>query len=152
MRRARFELPGREGFALVTSLLIILLLSLIAVAAVVIATTEKRTSFAESIHASAVFSADAGAESAIHFLRFSDGPPRIVDFASHTVRNQANTILAGDQAFGFRCQMDGPPTGPESWGTNYRSFNYRIASTGRAAAGGRSDVDLLASRIFREGY
>ncbi len=141
----------REGFALVTSLLIILVLSLLAVAAVILSSTEKRTSFAESVHASAVFSADAGGEAAIHFLRMSDSPPQILEFGQFTVASQNNSSLLGYQAYDFDCFYVRKRAKP-GWGVNYLDYDYRVASSGRAAAQGRSDVDLVASRLFREGY
>ena len=52
--------PGREGFALVSALLIVLLLSVLAVGVAWLASSEKKTSFAESVHLRSVLSADAG--------------------------------------------------------------------------------------------
>ena len=143
--------PDREGFALVTSLLIILVLSLIAVGAVILSTTEKRTSFAESVHNSAVFSADSGGEAAIHFLRMRDTPPKIIDFAVGTVRTESGEAVMNSQEFDFECRFDGKIPKP-GWGVNYLDYDYRVEAEGRAAAQGRSDVDLVASRLFREGY
>jgi len=151
MRPTPRPLPDRDGFALVTSLLIILVLSLIAVAAVILSSTEKQTSFAESVHNSALFSADAGGEAAIHFLRMSDSPPKIVDFADGTVQSEANEPVVGSQEFDYECQYDRKRPKP-GWGVNFLDYDYRVASTGRASTQGRSDVDLIASRLFREGY
>jgi len=143
--------PDREGFALVTSLLIILVLSLIAVGAAILSTTEKQTSFAESVHNSAVFSADSGGEAAIHFLRMSDSPPKIIDFADGTVRSENDEPVMNSQEFDFECQYFGKTPKP-GWGVMYLDYDYRVESEGRASAQGRSDVDLVASRLFREGY
>jgi competence protein ComGC len=151
MRRDLQPVADREGFALVTSLLIILLLSLLAVAAVILSSTEKQASFAESVHNSAVFSADAGGEAAIHFLRMSDTPPRIVDFADGMVQSESDESLQGSQEFDYECQFRRKRPKP-GWGVNFLDYDYRVASTGRAASAGRSDVDLIASRLFREGY
>lgn len=143
--------PDRDGFALVTSLLIILVLSVLGVAAVILSSTEKRTSFAESVHATAVFSADAGGEAAIHFLRMSDSPPQIMEFAQFTVASQTNNPLQGYQQYDFDAFYVRKRPKP-GWSVNYLDYDYRVASTGRAAAKGRSDVDLVASRLFKEGY
>jgi len=151
MRADRLSRSDREGFALVTSLLIILVLSLIAVAAVIISSTEKRTSFAESVHNSAVFSADSGGEAAIHFLRMSDSPPKIIDFANGTVRTENDESVLDSQEYDFDCQYDGKSPKP-GWGVMFLDYNYLVEAEGRAAAKGRSDVDLVASRLFREGY
>jgi hypothetical protein len=151
MRLAPFDRPDREGFALVTSLLIILVLSLIAVAAVILSGTEKRTSFAESVHNSAVFSADSGGEAAIHFLRMSDSPPQIVDFADGTVHSENDAPVLATQEYDFECQYARKRPKP-GWGVMFLDYDYNIDSEGRAAAQGRSNVDLVASRLFREGY
>ena len=68
MRLTPISTPDRDGFALVTTLLILLVLSVIAVGAAWLASSEKRASFAESVHLSAVYSADAGGEAGINFL------------------------------------------------------------------------------------
>ena len=151
MRSDHFRRPDREGFALVTSLLIILLLSLIAVGAVILSSTEKRTSFAESVHASAVLSADSGGEAAIHFLRMSDSPPKILDFADFTVRTETDEAVHGSQEFDYGCVFVQKSPKP-GWGVMFLDYDYRVDAVGRASARGRSDVDLVASRLFREGY
>jgi hypothetical protein len=151
MRPHRSQGPDREGFALVTSLLIILVLSLIAVAAVILSSTEKQTSFAESVHNSAVFSADSGGEAAIHFLRLSDSPPKIIDFNDGTVRSESDAPVMNSQEYDFDCQYVRKRPKP-GWGVNFLDYDYRVESEGRASAQGRSDVDLVASRLFREGY
>ncbi len=143
--------PDQEGFALVTSLLIVLVLSVIALAAVMLSSTEKRSTFAEGVHMTAVFSADAGSEAAIHFLRMSDTPPKIIDQADNVVHALANESLEGPQEFDTEAQYvrRRPKAG---WGTQFVDYDFRVESSGRAAADGRSDVDLVASRLFREGY
>jgi hypothetical protein len=151
MRNAFPSPSNRDGFALVTSLLIILVLSLIAVAAVVLSSTEKRSTFAEGVHQTAVFSADAGSESAIHFLRMSDAPPKIFNTADNTVHALSDEPLEGSQEYDVEAQYlrRRPKSG---WGTQFVDYDFRIESSGRAAADGRSDIDLVASRLFREGY
>lgn len=145
--------PGREGFALVTSLLIILLLSLIAVAAIIIATAEKRTSFAETTHTKAVLSADAGGESAIGFLVRRETPPRIRNFADMVVDSVDVTGLYASQNFNYLNRYVDRNRMPEGgWGVEYVAYIYHIASAGRAEASSRSGVNMLVSRIFREGY
>lgn len=151
MRLVRLETPDQEGFALVTSLLIILVLSLIGVAAVVLSTTEKRTTFAEGVHATAVFSADAGGESSIHFLRLSDSPPKIVNADDNTVHEVTDEPLEGSQEFDTETQYLRRRPKP-GWSLQFVDYDFRVHSSGRASTQGRSDVDMIASRLFREGY
>jgi Tfp pilus assembly protein PilX len=142
---------SRDGFALVTSLLVVVVLSLLAVAAVMLSSTEKRTSLAERVHNEAVFSADAGGEIAINFLRLSDSPPQIVDFAHNTVRTETDQALNGAQQYGYDCRYSRKRPRP-GWGVEYLDYDYRVMTSGEAAAGGSSDLELVASRLFREGY
>jgi hypothetical protein len=142
---------NRDGFALVTSLLVVVVLSLLAVGAVMLSGTEKRTSLAERVHNEAVFSADAGGEMAINFLRLSDSPPLIIDFAHNTVRTETDQTLGGAQQFDYDCRYSRKRR-RAGWATEYRDYDYRVMTSGEAAASGRSELELVASRLFREGY
>lgn len=145
------ERNDREGFALVTTVLVVLVLSILAVAVAFIASAEKKTSFAEGVHVSSVFSADAGGEAAINFLRTSSTPPRIVDFGDNTVRNQANTALHGSQSFVYDARYLSKRPKP-GWGMDYLDYDYEIGSQGLASVKGNSSVNVVASRLFKEGY
>ena len=151
MRLTPISTPDRDGFALVTTLLMLLVLSVIAVGAAWLATSEKRTSFAESVHLSAVYSADAGGEAGINFLRLADAPPKILDFGDFSVRNEANTTIQGTQSFEYDCFYVQKRPKP-GWGTQFLDYDYRIASLGQASTAGQSGVELVASRLFKEGY
>ncbi len=98
---------NREGFAMVTTLLMLLVLSVLAVGVIWMATSEKKTTFAEQNHISSVFSADAGGEAGINFVRLSPTPPRIISFADSTVRYQGETALHGSQNYDFTCSYSG---------------------------------------------
>ena len=151
MRSKPIPTPDREGFALVTTLLIILVLSVIAVGAAYLASSEKRTSFAESVHLSAVYSADAGGEAGINFLRLSDSPPAILDFADFAVRNEGNTAIRGSQSYEFDCFYIRKRPKP-GWGIEFLDYDYRVSSIGKASQSGTSGVELVAARLFKEGY
>jgi hypothetical protein len=144
----------RDGFALVTTVLIVLVLSVLAVAVAFIASAEKKTSFAEGVHVSSIFSADAGAESAINFLRTSDSPPQIMDFAAKTVRDQGITNLQGSQQFEYDTVFLDPP-GPRhkpGWSLEYFDFDYQITSRGEASVKGETNIAVVASRLYKLGY
>ncbi len=142
---------NREGFAMVTTILVVLVLSVLAVGVAWIAGTEKKTTFAESVHVRSVFSADAGGESAINFLRMSEIPPTYQDFATKLVRNQGSTGLQGTQSYDYSAFFirKRPKAG---WGMDYLDYDYRIASHGTASRLGNSGVELVVSRLFKEGY
>ncbi|MFH1842662.1 MAG: PilX N-terminal domain-containing pilus assembly protein [bacterium] len=141
----------RDGFAMATTLLVVLVLSVIAVGAAWLASMEKRTSFAESVHISALYSADAGGESAINFLRLSEAPPAIQDFVDLEVASQDETEIHGEQAFEYSCHYVSKRPRP-GWGVEYLDYDYRIDSDGAAAGDGRSNIQLVASRLYRDGY
>ncbi len=142
---------GREGFAMATTLLIILVLTVIAVGAAWMATSEKRTSFAEGVHMEALFSADAGTEASINFLRLSDTPPAIIDPATLAVRNQGDTPILDDQSYSYNCRFVTKRPKP-GWGIEYLDYEYLITSRGEASRQGQSGVQVIATRLFREGY
>jgi hypothetical protein len=141
----------REGFALVTTLLIILVLSVIAVGAAWLASTEKRVSFAEGVHVRATFAADAGGEAAINFLRLATEPPTIIDFADNLVRSEGTTAVHGSQNFAYDAHYLRMQHRP-GWGAEFRDFDYRVESQGAASVSGQTGVDLVASRLFKVGY
>lgn len=143
--------PDRQGFALVTTLLLVLVLSVLAVGIVWMASSEKKTSFAEQVHTSSQFSADAGGESGINFVRLSETPPRIINFADRTVRSQGTTAIAGSQTYDYDCQYLNKSPRP-GWGVRYLNYNYGIDSTGKASTHGESGVQLVVNRLYREGY
>lgn len=144
--------PNREGFALVTTLLIVLVLSVLAVAVAWMATSEKKISFNEGVHMRSVYAADAGGEASINFLRLSTLPPQIVNFADSTVAVVGQTAVAGSQNYNYNARYAGWDVRP-GWDVNmYRDFNYSVESTGRASVKGQSEVDLLATRLFKVGY
>ncbi len=141
----------REGFAMVTTILVVLILSVLAVGVAWIASSEKKTTFAEAVHMQSVFSADAGGEAGINFLRMSDTPPPIIDFSTRLVRSQGSTTLQGSQTFEYEAFFLQKRLKP-GWGLDYLDYDYLIASEGAASRTGESGVDLVASRLYMQGY
>ncbi len=142
---------GRDGFAMVAALLVVLVLSVLAVAAVWLASSEKKTTLAEATHMSSVFSADAGGEAAINFVRVSNAPPQILDFNTMAVRAQASTAIEGTQDYAYSVNFTRKRAKP-GWGTEYLDYDYNIGARGESGREGRSDVAVVVSRLFREGY
>jgi hypothetical protein len=145
------EQVNREGFAMVTTLLVVLILSVLAVGAVWMATSEKKTTFAEGVHVASVFAADAGGEAGINFIRVSNSPPSIMDFGTMSVRSQPETVLEGSQSYRYNTNYLSKRPKP-GWGLDYLDYDYRIGSLGSASQKGQSGVDMVVSRLYREGY
>lgn len=133
----------RDGFAMVTTLLMVLVLSVMAVGVVWIATAEKKTVFAESVHVRSVFSADAGSEAAINFIRLADTPP--------SDQSVSETGIVGSQTYNYSTLNTGasPRAG---WEYGYVDYDYDILSRGTASTNGESGVKVVVSRLFKFGY
>lgn len=142
---------NREGFAMVTTLLVVLILSVLAVGVAWIASSEKKTSFAETVHIRSVYSADAGGEAAINFIRLSEIPPVVQDFGTRLVRNQGQTNLKDSQTYDYSAFFVRKRPKP-GWGMDYLDYDYRINSHGTASRLGESGVELVVSRLYKEGY
>ena len=56
-----------------------------------------------------------------------------------------------DQKYEYSCHYLSKRPRP-GWGTEYLDYDYRINSTGAAARSGSSNIQLVASRLYREGY
>ena len=136
---------------MVMTLLIVLVLSVLAIGVVWIANSEKKTSFAESVHVTSVFAADAGGEAGINFIRVSDSPPRILDFNTNLVQSSGQTTLVGSQTYDYTCNYMRKRPKP-GWGVEYVDYDYDIRSMGTASRTGQSGVGVVVSRLFREGY
>ena len=145
------QAPNREGFAMVTTLLVVLVLSVLAVGVSWIASSEKKTTFAESVHVRSVYSADAGGEAAINFLRMSEVPPVVQDFGTRLVRRQGTTGLDGSQTYDYTTSFITKRPKP-GWGMDYLDYDYRVDSHGTASRLGQSGVELVVSRLYKEGY
>lgn len=150
-KQANQPTVDREGFALVTTLLMVLVLGVIAVGVVWMANSEKKTSFAEQVHVTSLFSADAGGEAGINFVRIADAPPQIVDFGTMTVGSTGETGISGSQTYEYDCRYIQKRPKP-GWGVDYLDYDYRINSHGEASQDGQSNVGVVVSRLFKEGY
>jgi Tfp pilus assembly protein PilX len=141
----------RDGFAMVTAMLVVLVLSVLAVGAAWLASSEKKTTLAEATHLRSVYSADAGGEAAINFVRVSNLPPQILDFGTMAVRNQPTTALEGSQQFSYDVNFERKRLKP-GWSVEYLDYDYQIGSQGQASRQGQSGVQVVVSRMYKEGY
>jgi hypothetical protein len=76
----------------------------------------------------------------------------IVDFSDNTVRDQGTTAIDGTQEYEYVCRFVNRRPRLGGWGTEYVDYNYAVTASGEAGVDGQSAVQIVATRLFREGY
>jgi hypothetical protein len=94
---------------------------------------------------------DAGGEVGINFIRVADNPPSIINMADNTVDSSGETVLQGSQTYQYNCQYQQRRVKP-GWGVEYLDYDYSIQSRGEASTKGQSNIQVVVSRLFKEGY
>jgi Tfp pilus assembly protein PilX len=140
-----------KGYAMVIALSFITVLALLAVIIVSVATSEKRTAFNEGTTARAFYSADAGGEASINWLRIQNSPPGLLDGAKHVyVAGGYQTLTSYDRYNNdvtyIRKRMR------PGWDITFKDFEYTIDSNGSSVAQSQAEVEVQALRLFKEGY
>lgn len=144
-------LANNTGYAMVITLAFITALGLLAAIIISVATTEKQTTFNETTHAQAFYSADAGGEAAINWLRFQNTPPPEVDNAAHVYVPTGYTALTSNNDYRYDIAYQGKQYRP-GWSHHYKDFRYQIESDGASTQNSEAAVEVQALRLYREGY
>jgi len=144
-------ITNNKGSALVVSLLMITGLAVIAGIIVVIAATEKQSTFNENAHARAFYSADAGGEAAINWIRIQNSPPGFVDASNNVYIAGGYQYLTSDHKYKFDIQFTGKRLRP-GWSHEYKDFDYTIDADGESVQESRSALEIRSTRLFKEGY
>jgi len=144
-------LGNENGYTMVLALSFITALALLAAIIVGVATTEKQTTANETTHARAFYSADAGGEHAVNWLRLQQSPPAEVDGAGHVFVPTGYTSLYGSNNYRYDITYRGKQWRP-GWGIEYKDFQYEIEADGESASNSEAAVELNALRLYREGY
>jgi hypothetical protein len=84
-------------------------------------------------------------------LRLQASPPAILDFNNMSVRTQGLTGLDGSQTYEYACRFLTRRPRP-GWGIEFMDYDYEITTRGEAGQDGQSGVQLIAGRLYREGY
>jgi hypothetical protein len=145
------HLNNEKGAALIVTLMMIAGLAVIGGIIVVIAASEKQVVFNESTHMRSFYSADAGGEAAINWLRTQGSPPDILDGANNVFVPSGQTSLSSDHRYQFGIQYTGKRPRP-GWSKEWKDFDYLVDSDGESVRDSRSEVELQTSRLFQEGY
>lgn len=151
MRIIRSTLASNEGTGLASALIALAIMAVFALVASQLAVNERRASFLDLVHASALMAADAGGEDAVSWVAKQTAPPPIQDFATYKVTDSAATSMHESQEYEFdvafvRVQ---PRVG---YDLSHVDFVYDVDSLGDFAEKGNSTVGLVVQKLNRSGH
>jgi Tfp pilus assembly protein PilX len=145
-------LRNDKGSALVATLFFITALAITATVIVWVTSSERRVSHNEYSYARSFYSSDAGAESAINWIRTRQLPPAIIDAQEKFVANQNDyTMMYDDHKYKFDVRFVRVRFRP-GWSQEYMDFDYTIDSKGESVQQSSARIEVRTSRLFRQGY
>jgi hypothetical protein len=151
------KMRNDSGSALVTALFFITGLTVAAAIIAMLATSEKRIAQNEYTHVRSFNASDAGTEEAINWLRLRQSPPRVVDDQTNAVReldDYSQLYKSGnyeENKYKYDIEFDRVRFRP-GWSREYLDFDYTIDSEGASSQESSAEVEVQASRLFRQGY
>lgn len=141
-----------RGTALVATLFFITALAITATVIVWVTGSERRVSHNEYTHARSFYSSDAGAETAINWIRTQQVPPPIIEPQERLVANEDEyTDIQADHKYKYDVRFDRVRFRP-GWSREYLDFDYTIDSNGASVNNAQSRIEVRTSRLFRQGY
>jgi Tfp pilus assembly protein PilX len=148
-------LRNDQGTALVATLFFITALAITATVIVWVTGSERRVSHNEYTHARSFYASDAGAETAINWIRTQQIPPPIIDTEEKFVANEDEyQELLNDHAdhkYKYDVRFDRVRFRP-GWSREYLDFDYTIDSKGASVQESSTRIEVRTSRLFRQGY
>ena len=150
-------LTNEKGSALILALLILVLLTLMGISATTTSTIEVQMAGNEKFHDMAFYAAESGWQTSLNWL--DRQYPAVTqnlgwDEESETfIEANYNTpdyiVLAedNDTEYSVKIEFVGTRAVP-GYGTNFRRFNYRVDSAGIGPGNARSEVRVVAGKIF----
>ena len=150
---------NEKGSALVATLFFITALAVTATVIVWVTGTERRVSHNEYTYTRSFYASDAGAETAINWIRVQPIPPPIVDMAELFVESMDdyNNIEndpenpTNDHKYQYDVRFDRVRFRP-GWSREYLDFDYTIDSRGASVNQSSARIEVRTSRLFRQGY
>jgi Tfp pilus assembly protein PilX len=145
------RISDERGSAMVMALGTMMILAVVALSIVAVVTAEKRTGFSAYAGARSFYSADAATEAGVNWMRHQYSPPALVDTASNVrVANTYTTTAANDRyKFDVKYVRKRYRSG---WSVEYKDYEYRVDAVGASTQQAETDVELRATRLYREGY
>jgi len=165
MRDIDYTIANEKGSALVLALLVLVLLTLMGISATTTSTIEVQMAGNEKFYELAFYTAESGWQRALNWL---DGQyPGVThnfvwgwdeesgtwtfievvgDFEEAAT---AGISLAGDNNTEYQVKIESvESTAVPGYGTNFRRLNYRVNSVGIGPSNARSEVSVVAGKIF----
>jgi len=146
-----------RGSALVVALLVLVLLTLLGISATTTSTIEVQITGNEKFHDMAFYAAESGWQTSLNWLdRQFPGVIQNLgwdeDSKTFVVENYDTPgymVLAedNDTEYSVKIEFVGTRAVP-GYGTNFRRFNYRVNSVGIGPGNARSEVSVVAGKIF----
>ncbi len=144
-------LQNERGSALMMALGAITVLAVIAMVVMAIVVNEKRTAFSDYSGARSFYSADAASEAGVHWIRHEYTPPPVVDSLQHVRVANNLTTLTTSNGYRFNVTYVRKRYRP-GWSTEYKDYEYTVDAVGASAQQSESDIEVKATRLYREGY
>ena len=153
-------LTNERGTALVAALFFITALSLTATVIVWTTSSERRSSFNEFSHVRSFYSADAGTEQAINWLRLQPSPPApVLDDGTDLYVKVDSSYTYIEQHHKFRVDVKHKLEGGQvklrhrpGWDNSWMDFEYTVDSFGSGATQSDAQIEVQAARLFRIDY
>ncbi len=152
-------LRNDKGSALVATLFFITALSVTATVVVWVTSSERRVAHNEYSYTRSFYASDAGAETAINWVRTQPMPPRIIDMEKKFVESMGDysTIQetpdcnTDDHKYQYDVIFDRVRFRP-GFERTYVDFDYTIDSRGASVNQSSARIEVRTSRLFRQGY
>lgn len=150
---------NEKGTALVATLFFITALTVTATVVVWVTGSERRVSHNEYTYTRSFYASDAGAETAINWVRIQPVPPRIIDIQERFVESMTDYTAieddpdhpTDDHKYQYDVIFDRVRFRP-GWSREYLDFDYTIDSRGASANQSSARIEVRTSRLFRQGY
>lgn len=157
MKRIVDSIANDRGSALVIALLVLVLLTLMGISATTTSTIEVQMAGNEKFHDLAFYAAESGWQTSLNWLdrQYPAVTENLgwdedaVNFEQTKYNDPDRILLADDNdtRYAVKIEFVGTKAVP-GYGTNFRRFNYRVNSTGFGPGNARSEVSVVAGKIF----
>jgi Tfp pilus assembly protein PilX len=129
----------------------LVVLAVIAVSIVAVVSSEKRTGFSEYSGARSFYSADAATEAGVNWIRHQYTPPTPLDSLNRVRVANTYTDLAPSNQYRYDVQYIRKRY-RSGWSIEYKDYEYHVDAVGASAKQAQTNVELRATRLYREGY